>query len=78
MYFVVDTIRLFQLTGLSLFHKKTDSFLDHIILESQAKVMYKITEKDCYGERSKLLHPLFILYNAISCSGVTEGCHHVK
>jgi hypothetical protein len=24
-------------------------------LESQGKVMYNITEKDCYGEKSKLI-----------------------
>ena len=37
------------------FTKKNYSFLDRINLESQAKVMYNITEKDCYGEKSKLL-----------------------
>ena len=34
-----------------------------IFLESQGKVMYNITEEDCYGEKSMLIGivPLFIL-----------------
>ncbi len=31
----------------------------HLFLENQAKIMYKITEKDCYGEKSKLFNSSF-------------------